>query len=143
MSAYRKFSDVVRNELLVGAAPNPPKAPKITDEQVMIAQSVGGLGTLGGPKGKSENLIAAPEVKLLAPSSWFERAAPPADREPGYELPCLARRGRVEQRDGVLLHFCVECGRWGTFGFDVFLRAGRPGHWYCAEHRPEVLRDDR
>jgi hypothetical protein len=31
-----------------------------------------------------------------APSPWFERAIPPVGAEPGLELPCVARRGRVQ-----------------------------------------------
>jgi hypothetical protein len=31
-------------------------------------------------------------------------------------------RGRVEDRGGVVLHFCTECGTWGSFGFGVNLR---------------------
>jgi hypothetical protein len=33
------------------------------------------------------------------------------------------------------LHFCVECGRWGTFGYGC--TGDNPGRWYCREHRPE------
>ncbi len=76
------------------------------------------------------------ETKLLAPLLWFERVAPPVEGEPLYEKPCIARRGKVEERDGVLLHFCTECGAWGAFGYGVGLRAGRAGRWYCATHRP-------
>src|SRR6516165_10428715 len=54
-----------------------------------------------------------------------------------FEQPCLTRRGRIEERpDGVFLHFCVECGRWGAFGYGASVREGRLGRWYCAEHRP-------
>jgi hypothetical protein len=42
----------------------------------------------------------------------------------------------VEEVDGMLLHFCAECGAWGSFGSGINLRAGRLGVWYCAEHRP-------
>jgi hypothetical protein len=79
----------------------------------------------------------AAEAELLAPAPWFERAAAPAQGEPDYEQPCAARRGRVEQRDGVLLHFCAECGAWGAFGYGVSLFGGQAGRWYCAAHRPQ------
>ena len=31
--------------------------------------------------------------------------------EPGLEEPCATRRGLMVEGNGVLLHFCVECGR--------------------------------
>jgi hypothetical protein len=57
--------------------------------------------------------------------------------EPGPEAACEGRRGRVEMKDDVFLHYCVVCGAWGAFGIGVKLRAGRLGRWYCAEHRPQ------
>jgi hypothetical protein len=72
----------------------------------------------------------------LVPSHRFERVILRSDCEPGLELPCAARRGRVHELAGALLHFCIECGAYGAFGYGVRLRAGRPGRWYCAEHRP-------
>jgi hypothetical protein len=44
----------------------------------------------------------------------------------------------VQEKNGVLLHFCVECGRFGSHGRGVQLRAGRLGRWYCREHRPQT-----
>ena len=78
----------------------------------------------------------AQENNLLAPTPLFERVAQPAEGEPGLEQPCIARRGRVQQLDGVFLHFCVKCGRFGAYGCGVRLRAGQLGRWYCAAHRP-------
>ncbi len=61
-----------------------------------------------------------------------------AETEPPHTVPCTARRGRVEMRDnGIFLHFCATCGRWGSFGYGVKLRIGQLGRWYCAEHRPD------
>lgn len=77
------------------------------------------------------------DAELIAPSRWFERIAPPAEGETGYEMPCAARRGRVEERDGMFLHFCPDCGSWGAYGYGVNLRAGRLGRWYCTAHRPQ------
>jgi hypothetical protein len=95
------------------------------------------LATRPAERLRAEKVGAAPEAELVAPSAWFERVASPAEGEPDFEKPHAARRGRVEERpDGLLLHFCAECGRWGPYGYDVRLRAGRPGRWYCAEHRP-------
>jgi hypothetical protein len=78
------------------------------------------------------------ETGLIAPAPWFQRLILPLDGEPGLEQPCPSRRGRVQKLEGaVVLHFCVECGAWGAYGYDVNLRAGRLGRWYCAAHRPQ------
>jgi hypothetical protein len=75
-------------------------------------------------------------AELPATTPWFERAILRIDGEPGLELPCAARRGRLQELDGaVVLHFCAECGAWATYGYDVNLRAGRLGSWYCPAHR--------
>jgi hypothetical protein len=42
--------------------------------------------------------------------------------EPGLEQPCAARRGRVQELDRTFLHFCVDCGRFASFGYGVHLR---------------------
>jgi hypothetical protein len=67
-----------------------------------------------------------------------ERTVPVGNGRPGLRQPCAARRGRIEELpDGSLLHFCTECGAWGAFGYGVNMRAGRPGRWFCAAHRPQ------
>jgi hypothetical protein len=83
---------------------------------------------------------AAPQVEatpsesaLLAPGIWFEGFGPPG--EPLFDQPCVSRRGRVERKGGVFLHFCVSCGAWGAFGYGV--TRDRPGRWYCREHGPK------
>jgi hypothetical protein len=76
--------------------------------------------------------------KLLAPTLLSERGEQPAEGEPGLEQRWAARRGRIQELEGAFLHFCVECGAFGAFGYGVSLRAGRLGRWYCAEHRPGV-----
>jgi hypothetical protein len=76
--------------------------------------------------------------KLLAPTPLSERGEQPAEGEPGLEQRWAARRGRIQELEGAFLHFCVECGAFGAFGYGVSLRAGRLGRWYCAEHRPGV-----
>jgi hypothetical protein len=57
--------------------------------------------------------------------------------ETGPEAACEGRRGRVEMKGDVVLHYCLVCGAWGAFGTGVKLRAGQLGRWYCAEHRPQ------
>jgi hypothetical protein len=76
----------------------------------------------------------APPTELLAP---LFNPAPLAESEPGFSEPCVARRGRVEARDGLFLHFCAECGAWGAFGYGVNPRADQLGRWYCGAHRPQ------
>jgi hypothetical protein len=78
------------------------------------------------------------KANLVAPPDWFQRIASPAEGEPSFDQPCAERCGRTEELPGrVFLHFCIECGRWGAFGYGVNLRAGRPDEWYCATHRPQ------
>ena len=92
---------------------------------------------------KAEVLAAlaatANEVGLLAPPPLFGRVTQPAEGEPGLEQPCAARRGQTQEVEGAFLHFCVECGAFGAFGYGVSLGAGRLGRWYCREHRPQKL----
>ena len=80
---------------------------------------------------------AVRERQQLARTPISESVTDSAEGEPGHEEPCAARRGRVQEKDGVFLHFCVECGRFGPFGYGVRLRAGQLGRWYCREHRPQ------
>lgn len=78
------------------------------------------------------------DAELWSPTPWFKRVIPLAEGEPSLEMPCASRRGRVQDLEGaIVLHFCAECGAWGAFGYGVNLSAGRPGRWYCAEHRPQ------
>jgi hypothetical protein len=80
----------------------------------------------------------AHDAELLSPAPWFKRVVSPVKGEPGFESACATRRGRIEKLpDGLLLHFCAECGAWGAFGYGVNLRMGRLGRWYCAKHRPQ------
>jgi hypothetical protein len=34
------------------------------------------------------------------------------------------------------VHSCEVCGGFAYFGFNVSLRQGQPGQWFCATHRP-------
>jgi len=76
---------------------------------------------------------SAAAQQILASSLSVIRAP---ELEPGHEEPCITRKGRVEEVNGVLTHFCVECGRFARFGFGVRLRMGKMGQWYCREHCP-------
>lgn len=81
--------------------------------------------------------ISAPtivEADLLAPAPWFERSAATMPAEPRFDEPCPARRGRDDRRGPMHLHFCLECGAWGTYGYGV--SGDLPGRWYCRDHRP-------
>ncbi|MBF0293869.1 MAG: hypothetical protein HQL96_01660, partial [Magnetococcales bacterium] len=46
--------------------------------------------------------------------------------------------GRATQKpeivDGMFWHWCRACGRWGSVGIDVSLKARRLGMWRCQEH---------
>ena len=95
-----------------------------------------------GPKSAEPVVMLLAEHKLevlaaLAATPGFARVVPSAEREPGLQEPCAARRGRMLQLDRAFLHFCCRCGRFGPFGYGVHLRTGRLGRWYCGEHRPQ------
>jgi hypothetical protein len=35
-------------------------------------------------------------------------------------------------------HTCCACGVFNApFGYDCYIRNGRPGHWYCSDCRPD------
>lgn len=94
------------------------------------------LATLADCHPNSNNSARSNDAEFIAPVPWFARVASPTEDEPPFEMPCAARRGRVEHRDGLVLHFCAECGAWGSFGYSVNVSGGRFGYWYCAKHRP-------
>jgi hypothetical protein len=73
--------------------------------------------------------LAETECQIISPARWA------ASDGPGFEEPCSERRGLVERRGGIFLHFCVECGRWGAYGYGA--TRSHPGRWYCRLHRPE------
>jgi hypothetical protein len=75
---------------------------------------------------------ALAEGQVISPARWAESAI--ASDGPSFDEPCPERRGLVERRGAVFLHFCVECGRWGAYGYGA--TRTRPGRWYCRLHRP-------
>jgi hypothetical protein len=77
--------------------------------------------------------VIAMRPNVIAPAPWVEQAAGAGDTP--FEERCLDRRGVVERTGGAFLHFCVECGRWGAYGYGV--TGDNPGRWYCREHRPD------
>jgi hypothetical protein len=121
------------DDLVVQAAAQPPSAV---------------IDLLSRHKAEVLAMLAAAEYEKIenqsvAPWASSKTVSLFAEGEPGPEQPCTARRGRVEQSGGVLLHFCVECGRFGFYGYGVRLRAGQLGRWYCREHRLEQLGEVR
>jgi hypothetical protein len=80
--------------------------------------------------------LAMPAAAVIAPAHWAQTAAAPS--EPAFEQPCPQRRGLIERRGTVFVHFCVECGRWGAYGYGAALN--HPGRWYCRLHRPDEER---
>jgi hypothetical protein len=137
MSAYRKFVDTLGAGSGAGASPKPPQASNFSSTENSEVENLGGLGALDDAGREIGKADAEPQsAELVAPLSWFARIAPLQDGEPSFEKPCDGRRGRMVENSSGLLHFCVTCGCWGAFGYGVALRAGRLGHWYCAEHRP-------
>jgi len=70
---------------------------------------------------------------VIAPRRWVEVVA--GANESSFEMPCPERRGLVERRGRLSLHFCIECGRWGAYGYGA--TGNNPGRWYCRLHRPD------
>ena len=70
---------------------------------------------------------------VIAPRRWVEVVA--GANESSFEMPCPERRGLVERRGRLSLHFCIECGRWGAYGYGA--TGDNPGRWYCWLHRPD------
>ena len=55
-----------------------------------------------------------------------------------WQVPHTGRRSLKPEVSGKLFHhWCPECGRWGCIGYDVDLRKGMLGTWYCGEHLPK------
>jgi hypothetical protein len=79
-----------------------------------------------------DDIAPAPAAPVIAPVRWIDGFA--GVGEIPFEMPCPKRRGLVERRGGAFLHFCVECGRWGAYGYGA--TGDRPGQWYCRLHRP-------
>ena len=137
MGGFTKFDPraFLRSEEPKSSDANSAKPAKATNQS---DQALAGLATLAATRVDSQYRVS-PErdetsIELLAP--LFNPAAV-AECEPGFCEPCVARRGRVEVRDGLFQHFCAECGAWGTFGYGVNLRADQLGRWYCGAHRPQ------
>jgi hypothetical protein len=141
MGGFTKFDPraFLRSEEPRSSHANSAKPAKTTNQP---DQALAGLATLAATRADSQNRVLpvrdGPATELLAP---LFTQAPLAESEPGFCEPCVARRGRVEARDGLFLHFCAECGAWGAFGYGVNLRADQLGRWYCAAHRPQGAAD--
>ena len=120
------------NQLILRAGATPVPASLVSRVRRAKAELLATLAT--------DDVKNTLEANLVAPPDWFQRIASPAEGEPSFDQPCAERCGRTEELPGrVFLHFCIECGRWGAFGYGVNLRAGRQGGWYCATHRPQRL----
>jgi hypothetical protein len=86
------------------------------------------------PARHAQTVPIVPSALIAAQSA---AVVPITTSGPGLEQPCASRRGQVLEVDGVFLHFCCRCGRFGAFGYGAHLKAGRLGSWYCREHRPD------
>jgi hypothetical protein len=80
--------------------------------------------------------IGRTDLEVIAPAPWYEHIVTPRPEETPYDQPSPARRGRIERAGPALLHFCIICGAWGSFGYGV--TPDRPGLWYCGGHRPNM-----
>ena len=119
MIPYRKFSDAFKDRSWGRTPANAAKAAKVAAANPTNVETLDALATLGGhqPDFRDGFIAETAATDLLGP---LFKASPPAVGEPNFEAPRAARRGRVEWRPGqAFVHFCPECGRWGSFGYDV------------------------
>jgi hypothetical protein len=146
MVEYQKYTDLLRGGSrqpsqdagagLGGAAPTLDGLDALAKERPRPQQHSAVSETWSKRKPRSERKGKSQSAELIQPPAWFTSGLEPDQGEPGFDEACQARRGRVEQRGQLFLHFCVKCGAWGAYGHGVNLRAGRTGRWYCAVHRP-------
>lgn len=104
-------------------------APIVSDSVNSVAEQNEGTAEAAATPGDHNHKFTG----VVAPAAWWEHKR--GSDEPPFDQPCPERRGLIERRQGGFLHFCIECGCWGSFGFGV--TAERAGRWYCAEHRPK------
>ena len=135
MSGYTKFSDRFRKIELSKLL-----AAKYTLISCGDAQkpdnTLAASAALAGVPGR---VGVFPEPSVIAPAEFSGAAELPQPQdEPPYDQPCPTRRGLIERRGGVFLHFCAVCGRWGAFGYGPPSLPVKPAEkWYCGEHRPD------
>ncbi len=72
MSAYRKFSDTLQNEVRAPIPPKPAKAPKADPVE---AETLGGLGALGGAEPQTRNSSPLDRALAMWGEAKEERAA--------------------------------------------------------------------
>lgn len=83
---------------------SPDRRGDAEDKRATIAEDDG-----GAVREREGSLF---EPTLLAPGFWFDRFGPPG--EPPFDQPYPSRRGLVERRGAVFLHFCNTCGALGS-----------------------------
>jgi hypothetical protein len=138
MKQYDKFSDRFRENQNCGSgAAKAAKVAKVSlDKETIsspeqpIGKTLATLATLAEVEGQTRNL------QVIAPTPWFRNAmGPHRTQDPPYDQPSPYRRGHIERRGALFLHFCIVCGAWGAFGYGI--TEDQPGRWYCSEHRPK------
>jgi len=71
--------------------------------------------------------------------AWFVPQSAPFMRPPSLLLQTLRQRqGQSVESvipEHAFLHYC-HCGQWGLYGFEVRMRAGKMGTWFCGKHKP-------
>jgi hypothetical protein len=104
---------------LVLEAPAPPPAAVL---DLLSRHKAEVVAVLAASTLKSAPVTEAPKLDLAAPPHL--KPTKPGPGFVGYD------------GEGRFVHYCA-CGEWGSFGYDVSLRTGRLGTWYCRKHRPQ------
>jgi hypothetical protein len=73
---------------------------------------------------------------LAAPDSDLARERAETAAGLRAEAPDPTRAGMVEVLpNGTPVHYCRDCGRLASWGFEVARYRGSEGAWYCVEHK--------
>jgi hypothetical protein len=81
---------------------------------------------------------SSPQVEIAQTDNHGVRPAKLPENEPNFSR--LAALAAPPVPASFFDHRCSVCGQPARFGYDVYLRRGEEGRWFCAAHRPEVGR---
>lgn len=81
-------------------------------------------------------------VFLVKPRDATEFSSRRSHRRPAPIMP--AHYIRLPTAAHMFIHTCEVCGIANApFGYNVSLRRGQLGNWYCAEHKPPLTASTR
>jgi hypothetical protein len=72
-----------------------------------------------------KNIVPESGYRGLTPWTWYMNKR---------DLYCI---DQLHVRRGPVVNYCDLCGAYAHLGFNVNIRAGKTGQWFCFEHKPE------